>query len=109
METASWSNGAKPDRKAEALSRLCSLDARDLEDVAIVQPYRSQFLAPYAATVDGQEVGLDVQSQGSPMSADDRGLGLFSIWNSEPRKITSGRLIRRAGEPGHLTGWGAGA
>ncbi len=54
MEMASWSNEAKSDQEAEALSRLCSLGARDLEDVAIVQPHRSQFFAPYAATVDGQ-------------------------------------------------------
>ena len=109
METASLSNEAKSDQAAEVQSRLRSLDARDLEDLAIVQPHRSQFFPPYAATVDGQQVGLDVQSQRSPMSADDRGLGLFSIWNSEPREIASGRLIRRAGEPGHLTGGGAGA
>ena len=54
METASWSNEAKSDREAEAQSRRRSLDARNLEDVAIVQPHRSQFFSPYAATVDGQ-------------------------------------------------------
>ena len=54
METASLSNEAKSDQEAEAQSRLRSLDARDLEDVTIVQPYRRQFFSPYAATVDGQ-------------------------------------------------------
>ena len=56
METASLSNEAKSDQEDEdeAQSRLRSLDARDLEDVAIVQPHRSQFFPPYAATVDGQ-------------------------------------------------------
>lgn len=54
METASLSNEAKSDQEDEAQSRLCSLDARDLEDLAIVQPHRSQFFPPYAATVDGQ-------------------------------------------------------
>ena len=54
METASLSNEAKSGQEAEAQSRLCSLDTRDLEDLAIVQPHRSQFFPPYAATVDGQ-------------------------------------------------------
>ena len=54
METASLSNEAKSDQEDETQSRLRSLDARDLEDLAIVQPHRSQFLPPYAATVDGQ-------------------------------------------------------
>jgi hypothetical protein len=54
METASLSNEAKSDQAAEVQSRLRSLDARDLEDVTIVQPYRRQFFSPYAATVDGQ-------------------------------------------------------
>lgn len=54
MEMASLSNEAKSDQEDEAQSRLRSLDARDLEDVTIVQPHRSQFFSPYAATVDGQ-------------------------------------------------------
>jgi hypothetical protein len=54
METASLSNEAKSDQEDEAQSRVCSLDARDLEDLAIVQPHRSQFFSPYAATIDGQ-------------------------------------------------------
>ena len=54
METASLSNEAKSDQAAEVQSRLRSLDARDLEDVTIVQPHRRQFFSPYAATVDGQ-------------------------------------------------------
>ena len=54
VETASLSNEAKSDQEDEAQSRLRSLEARDLEDVTIVQPYRSQFLSPYAATVDRQ-------------------------------------------------------
>ena len=54
METASLSNEAKSDQEDEAQSRLRSLDSRDLEDVTIVQPHRSQFFPPYAATVDGQ-------------------------------------------------------
>jgi hypothetical protein len=54
METASLSNAAKSDQAAEVQSRVRSLDARDLEDVTIVQPHRSQFFSPYAATVDGQ-------------------------------------------------------
>lgn len=54
VETASLSNEAKSDQEDKAQSRLRSLDARDLEDVAIVQPHRSQFFSPYAATVDGQ-------------------------------------------------------
>jgi hypothetical protein len=36
METASLSNEAKSDQEDKAQSRLRSLDARDLEDVAIV-------------------------------------------------------------------------
>ncbi len=54
METASLSNEAKSDQEDEAQSRVCSLDARDLEDLAIVQPHRSQFFSPYAATINGQ-------------------------------------------------------
>ena len=36
METASLSNVAKSDQEGEAQSRTRSLDARDLEDAAIV-------------------------------------------------------------------------
>ena len=54
METASLSNEAKSDQEDEAQSHSRSLDARDLEDVTIVQPHGSQFFSPYAATVDGQ-------------------------------------------------------
>jgi len=62
METASLSNEAKSDPEGEARSRTCSSDTCDLEDLAIFQSNCGQFSSPHAATVDRQQVGLDVQS-----------------------------------------------
>ena len=62
METVSLSNEAKSDQEGEARSRTRSSDTFDLEDLAIFKSDRGQCSSPHAATVDRQQVGLDVQS-----------------------------------------------
>ena len=54
----------------------------------ILEPYSRQLPAPDTSAIDRQEIGLDAESQRSPVAADERDIHLASMWDTEPREDT---------------------